>query len=52
MGKCSAQVRNILIKCVGHNGHTYEMCQQFKGVGAKAEKQQNWNGKREQCVTA
>lgn len=52
MGKCSAQVRNILIKYVGHNGHAYEMCQQFEGVGAKAGKQQNRNSKREQCVVA
>lgn len=34
MGKCSAQVCNILIKYVGHNGHGHEMGQQFKGADA------------------
>lgn len=35
MSKCSVQVQNILIKYIGHNEHTCEMCQHFKGVGAK-----------------
>lgn len=34
MGKCSAQVCNMQIKYVGHNGPRHEMDQQFKGVDA------------------